>query len=903
MLATFYSFKGGVGRSMAMANVAEILAGWGYRVVVCDWDLEAPGIERYVFDRPEELEDARRGTGIVDLISEYKAAIAAPPPPEGAPPPGDGYVKLGNLWIRRPQSCCLTVPPPCRPKRGWVGMLPSGRRHNAEALAKYSETVRGFDWNDFCQNWGGGAYLEFFRNDLGGAERFADFILVDSRTGLTEVGGVCTHFLADAVVLCCAGNEQNIEGTRDMARMLSRETLVAERGGRALAVLPVASRIERSSEIEYLLKFEQQFLAEFARYIPPEVAEKMGGAEGFIRSSLIPYIPKYSFSETLVARKPPGERHRELYSAYEAIARSLVHWGAAKCGIDDAGLHDPSSQATQPVPIARTSSILPRGRYYLAAHSADAEAARMLAGELRGAGLDLWWDDCERTSTRGVARLSVAREAAGMLLLAPQKPDRDWLDSELNRTLALQAARPAFRPLLLLPPGAPQPDLLQAQRFRRLQLPADTSASVAARIFAELLPEPALPPESPDLEVLNTLVSPVESHSRFCLGREEELSRIVGELEGQLESGPVAEVIVSGSAASGKSALVRGGLIPLFRAASIGPNAVSWQAAYVRITSDEPLAAIVRALAAATGCTLRGSTPAEQSDELRAHLSAGTQPVALILDKVEDIPNRHGFDDTRTSDCYKALISLGSAAGAGFALVVCIRARFLAELARLFPDLARHTVSLDPPNSAIMRTMLEGGARLFGQRIEAGLIDRIIGDIARVRENSRLPGLVLRKLIENRENDTSPTPPTKPSAGSRRFSSPIPPPHSRNSIPSASASPRVSSPPSSIPARAARAPCRRRKCSPVPPVFSPWATRTGGVSRRRKPSRLSSAGTSFTSKGTTSHSPPRPWPASRRSASGSRKIASSFRRRKCSTNSPASGAKPGVNLPLPEGWT
>jgi cellulose biosynthesis protein BcsQ len=48
LIVTFYSFKGGVGRSMALVNVAELLADRGYKVIICDWDLEAPGLERYV---------------------------------------------------------------------------------------------------------------------------------------------------------------------------------------------------------------------------------------------------------------------------------------------------------------------------------------------------------------------------------------------------------------------------------------------------------------------------------------------------------------------------------------------------------------------------------------------------------------------------------------------------------------------------------------------------------------------------------------------------------------------------------------------------------------------------------------------------------------------------------------
>ena len=43
MIYTFYSYKGGAGRSMALANVARWFYLQGLRVVMIDWDLEAPG--------------------------------------------------------------------------------------------------------------------------------------------------------------------------------------------------------------------------------------------------------------------------------------------------------------------------------------------------------------------------------------------------------------------------------------------------------------------------------------------------------------------------------------------------------------------------------------------------------------------------------------------------------------------------------------------------------------------------------------------------------------------------------------------------------------------------------------------------------------------------------------------
>ena len=46
-IITFYSYKGGVGRSMCLANTAILLAKWQYKVLIVDWDLEAPGLENF----------------------------------------------------------------------------------------------------------------------------------------------------------------------------------------------------------------------------------------------------------------------------------------------------------------------------------------------------------------------------------------------------------------------------------------------------------------------------------------------------------------------------------------------------------------------------------------------------------------------------------------------------------------------------------------------------------------------------------------------------------------------------------------------------------------------------------------------------------------------------------------
>src|SRR4029079_4923909 len=68
---TFYSYKGGVGRSFLLAKGAAILARWNYRVLAIDWDLEAPGLKSYV--RPWVKDDR---PGLVDLVRDLSANSA-----------------------------------------------------------------------------------------------------------------------------------------------------------------------------------------------------------------------------------------------------------------------------------------------------------------------------------------------------------------------------------------------------------------------------------------------------------------------------------------------------------------------------------------------------------------------------------------------------------------------------------------------------------------------------------------------------------------------------------------------------------------------------------------------------------------------------------------------------------
>ena len=72
-IAAFYSYKGGVGRTMALVNTAVALARLGRRVLVVDFDLEAPGLPSY-----QAFQSAECERGLVDYVNSYRTTGIAP---------------------------------------------------------------------------------------------------------------------------------------------------------------------------------------------------------------------------------------------------------------------------------------------------------------------------------------------------------------------------------------------------------------------------------------------------------------------------------------------------------------------------------------------------------------------------------------------------------------------------------------------------------------------------------------------------------------------------------------------------------------------------------------------------------------------------------------------------------
>jgi hypothetical protein len=195
---------------------------------------------------------------------------------------------------------------------GPLRLLTAGWRAG-DRLADYGVAVQSFNLGDLYVQCAGETYFDWLRGQL---EQSADVVLIDSRTGITEMGGVCTRQLADVVVSLCTPSRQSLQGVRAMTESFRRESLLSKRG-RDLQVVVVPTRIE-VSEIEAREAFKKEFHDAVDRFTPLRFRDKQRD----FWQLRIPYVPLYAYGETLaVGQSKPIE---ELYSAYQQLAGCLA---------------------------------------------------------------------------------------------------------------------------------------------------------------------------------------------------------------------------------------------------------------------------------------------------------------------------------------------------------------------------------------------------------------------------------------------------------------------------------------------------------------------------------------------------------------------------------------------------
>lgn len=304
MICTFYSYKGGVGRTLALANLAELFYQAGLRVVAVDWDLTAPGLESYfpTLDREKTLEHP----GLIDMLLQYKEYMSAAP------------VDNAPLDLESPSRYLIPVYADGFAP-GSLHLLTAGRRPSAQPLA-YPQAVLTFDWQEFYDIWEGERYFTWLREQFA---ELADIVLLDCRAGFSEMGNVCTYHLADVVVLFCTPDPQNLEGAYAMAQRFTSAQVRQVRADNPLKVIVVPSRIEEQAGEAERLRWKYEFVRRFNAQHFADVADLITTGEA-MWALRIPQAPSAALLEPLPVRQPPSERHTGLYQAYRLLVETVT---------------------------------------------------------------------------------------------------------------------------------------------------------------------------------------------------------------------------------------------------------------------------------------------------------------------------------------------------------------------------------------------------------------------------------------------------------------------------------------------------------------------------------------------------------------------------------------------------
>ncbi len=241
---TFYAYKGGTGRTLALANAAKYLARLGQKVFAIDLDLEAPGLHHKLrLSGAESRPSIDRG--IVDVISSF--------------------VKTGTI---SDSLSPYTVEVPREEERdGQIILMPAGN----VLAASYWRQLAGLNWHQFFYEEGAEGVPFFLElKERIRAEFAPDFLLIDARTGITEIGGVATTLLPDMVVCLLLNNQENLQGAREVLRGIKRATY---RRQRPIEIVPVLSRLPK------LQRFSARFEEPLTRQVRDFLCEPANDSE------------------------------------------------------------------------------------------------------------------------------------------------------------------------------------------------------------------------------------------------------------------------------------------------------------------------------------------------------------------------------------------------------------------------------------------------------------------------------------------------------------------------------------------------------------------------------------------------------------------------------------------------
>jgi hypothetical protein len=220
-VTTFYSYKGGVGRTMALANLGHLLAQRRTApVLLVDWDLEAPGLHYYFPGAPQ-------AAGVLDLFEACRDQLQQRAGRYASDAALADAVLDAVRWEQYLVRACVDRP---------LWLLRAGRCDGSHA-----ERAAMLDWQGLFD-----ACPALFRTFAARLARHFGHVMVDARSGRADSAAICTTLLPTRLVLVFAPNRQHLDGLQELVARACSYRSCHEDEQRQLLVYPLPSRIDNA---------------------------------------------------------------------------------------------------------------------------------------------------------------------------------------------------------------------------------------------------------------------------------------------------------------------------------------------------------------------------------------------------------------------------------------------------------------------------------------------------------------------------------------------------------------------------------------------------------------------------------------------------------------------------------
>ena len=300
-----------------------------------------------------------------------------------------------------------------------------------------------------------------------------------------------------------------------------------------------------------------------------------------------------------------------------------------------------------------------------------------------------------------------------------------------------------------------------AESVHGVFLAAARGRAPAEEVLAAL--REAAAPEGPAPGPYLGLVPFEERDARLFYGREELTDRLVRRLAERLDGAGI--LLVAGESGSGKSSLLRAGLLPRLAAGALGPGSERWPRRVIRPTASplrelamvlaemagaDPVS-VYRSLSAAPGeapmlagqaartATGRGADPGS-GGPARGGTGPGAPRLVLVVDQFEEVFTAGADGDAGAAEREAFVTALHAAAtvaagprGVPAALVVAaVRADYLGRLIEYPPlkaALEAGPFTVGPMSEAELRLAVTGPAAEAGLVVEPAVVEAVIAEL------------------------------------------------------------------------------------------------------------------------------------------------------------------------------